>query len=421
MDANGNGGEIRSTYSSFRGRGSLKQLVDELERQISARVDFVADTRQMKCVFHQTDEKDKKPVGHLRMVPNACQVAEYIPDEGVPILPQAFTQLTAKESPKASHGTTFFKALRAENPLRAAQFITALMHDKPTRRQVRVLDGSVRAWLGSTYRIVDNYSIALTALEHCRDHGGEVIEAVLSDSKMKLKFISRDVWDRIDQERTNAKWNYAGGLGNQEWLGKVGARTEGDLPHGGSTVFPVVTVGNSETGHGQTTLDLGALLAACWNLAIVEEVVAQIHVGGKLDEQIFTRETIEANSKSTMLKLRDGIGVAFDAKKFGPIVQRMRTAQSQEILAPTPAVSQLIEATDITEGRKDSILQHFLQDYDTTRFGLAQAVSRVSQDAGDEDESSTLEKVAGQLIRDDKLLKGGEIDVFQPAPVLAAV
>ena len=114
-----------------------------------------------------------------------------------------------------------------------------------------VSTGQCRAFLSDRYKVLDHYDLALTSLQAVQGQGGEVIEASLSERSMRLKFTSRSIFDAIEQRRHSGGGNwYAGGLGNTEHLRRVGARTEGDLPGGPDTVHPMVTVSNSETGHG---------------------------------------------------------------------------------------------------------------------------------------------------------------------------
>ena len=66
-------------------------------------------------------------------------------------------------------------------------------------------------------------------------------------------------------------------------------------------------------------------------------------------------------------------------------------------------MAQIVEREGLDEGTKDSILQHFLRDYEATAYGLAQAISRASQDEVDADKSSDLEQVAGKLITEPRM------------------
>ena len=52
----------------------------------------------------------------------------------------------------------------------------------------------------------------------------------------------------------------------------------------------------------------------------------------------------------------------------------------------------------LTDGQRDSILTHLLQGNDLSRWGLANAVTRASQDIEDYDQATELEKLGGKVI-----------------------
>lgn len=267
---------------------------------------------------------------------------------------------------------------------------------------IRMLDGKIRAMLSDRYRILDNYDLAFSALEVAKSSGADVMEASLSDRTMRIKFVSREIWDTIESTRTGSdsgNW-YAGGLGNQKHLSRVAAKSRGDLPGGPGTVHPLVTIGNSETGHGSLYVRIGILAGICFNLATVEDVAAKTHLGGRLDAGLYSNETQAADSKAIYLKIRDSIKAAFNPEHFRRIVERAKAAKLDTIEAPTLAVAQTVKRFDLTEEAEEGILEHFLRDYSQDRYGLAQAVSRFAQDVDDGDAAADLEQAAGLLISD---------------------
>lgn len=131
---------------------------------------------------------------------------------------------------------------------------------------------------------------------------------------MRIKFTSQSVWDRIDiTQRSGPQggW-YAGAIGNKELIGKtiLGATIRSELPGGSGTIHPVITVSNSETGHGSFRVRLGILMGICYNVATLEDVVSTVHLGERLQEGIYSAETVAADSKAIMLKARDAVRAA---------------------------------------------------------------------------------------------------------------
>jgi len=389
------------SISPWSGRGTLEQMVGELQRQLDTKVDFVCDTRGLKAVV-ETTEDDRR---YMRLQPVDRQVGEFIASDGLRLTPEAMVQVATRQTPKIP--TRFFRELFEQQPVAAVRLVNELMAKAPSRRLLRCLDGNVRAFLSDRYRVMDNYDLAVAALGVAREHGGEVVEASLSDTKMRIKITSRSVFDAIDEERKagdRGSW-YVGGMGDQKYLRRVGANSGGQLPGGPGTVHPVVTISNSETGQGGLNVRVGILRAICFNIATVEDVACNIHLGERLEEGIFTAETISAESKSIMLKARDGIKAAFKPEVFKRLVARCRDAESDRIEAPSAAVDALVSNTELKDEHRDEILSHFIRDYSPTRYGLAQAVARFSQEVEDVEASSSMEDYAGSLIGSGELLK----------------
>jgi hypothetical protein len=384
---------LEATYNdAWKGRGSLVQLVEELERQKESRVDFVAPAQG---ITFGNDENVPT------IIPNPL-TSEWV------LEPSAFKR-SALSQFLASLGITglntkMFDSVKGKGSERVsaawADLVNQLLANAdPTRRHlVRMLDGEVRAWLSDSYRAFDSYDLSFTALEEAEEVDARVLEAALSDTHMRLKFTVPSIYDAITLKQTEdrGKW-FSGGLGNQEYLSKVGARSHGEFPGGPDALYPVVSISHSETGHGAGRVSIGVLLGACFNVATVEDIAAEIHLGGKLDEGIFTPETQAKETAAVMAKLRDAIRAGFNEDKFREIVAQAKASNTTEI-APVEAVDVLVGDGDITQEKRDSLLTYFVRDYSPTQFGLAQAVSRLAQDTDDADEASDLEALAGKVL-----------------------
>lgn len=393
---------IAEQNSSWYGRGNLANLVKELERQKKSRVDFVSDVRNLTVrLMPQVKDGNRiiKPARAM-LEPANEGASEWLPDGAITFRDTAIGQLAEKTEP--SIPKRFFDRMMEVNPVRLEELVNALHKDNPAKRLVRCLDGSVRAWLSDIYRIIDNYDVAFTCMDEAQRKGAQVFECGLSDTNMRIKFTNQSVWDAVDiKQRSGPQggW-YAGAIGNRELIGKsiLGARINDVLPGGPGTIHPIVTVSNSETGHGGFRVRLGILMGICFNVATLEDVVTTIHIGSRSDEGIYSQETIATDTKAIMLKARDSVRAAFDPEKFKRIVAKVKRSQGMEIEKPTAAVESVIESNAINEEHREALLSYFLRDYDQTQFGLAQAVSRLAQDTDDSDEADRLESVAGKLM-----------------------
>lgn len=369
----------------WNGRGKLAQLVTELERQAASKVDFVADTRSLKV---------EAVGGKLQLHATESKAGEWL-TAPAPIRPSALLQLGEKQEPNIPG--MFLKRLAEQRPTRAAELLNGLMVDGPARRMVRMLDGQVRAVLSDRFRVLDHYDIAFAALQAAKEAGAVPIEAALTETGMRLKLTTPGVWDVIQQGRKEGKRIKAGDMGNRDFLRSLGFNLGDDLPGGPGTVYPLVTVSNSETGHGGFQVQLGIFEGACANGLIFEKAVGQVHLGEKLALGIFSEQTLALESKAIFSKARDAVKGAFTPKVFKALVDRCREAQAQPITAPQSAVENIAKAVGMSDKGREALLAHFLQDYDMTRFGLAQAVARTAQDETDTDTAAALESVAGKV------------------------
>lgn len=376
----------RSTWS---GRGSLAELVRELERRKDTTFDFVTNTKNLSVVCEG---------GEARLVRSAGSDAasrEFIGSDGLPLNDSALGQLGDRMSPGIPG--KFLRELVGQRPAQASNLLTGLLHETNSNNLVRCLDGNVRAFLSDKYNPgLDNHTLAFAALRVARDHGAEVLECNLTDSYMRIKMVRRDLWESIDEVRAGQGGWYAGGLGNQEYLKRVAANTRGDMPGGPGTIHPVSTIGNSETGHGAMFTRIGILRAVCFNLATVETVISNVHLGARLDPGIFRPETIKQDVTAIMMKASDSIATAFHPARFAQVAARIRDAQNTPVEA-TRGVDFALGQGMFTKDERDTLLAHFLGGSDQTAYGLAQAVSRFAQDV-DADRADTLESFAGSII-----------------------
>lgn len=387
-------GQVRGEMGggAFKGRGRIEQVVEELRRQVDARVDFVVDTRDLAIV--PGDDGDGNTIPYLAAGTDSA--LDFIPHDGYPILDQALLQVGGRATEGGVPGR-FLRRVWGVNPERTAQFLSGLMRDDPKRRLVRVLDGRVRAFLGQTYRCIDSLDVARCAMERAREHDALPIEASVTESKMRLRFVSRRIVEELQRVgRDSGRGWFAGGLGKQTELSKVAARSWGELP--GDTVHPALGFSNSETGHGGCDLDGGILLGACFNLAWVRKMVHEVHIGERLEEGLFTAATAQKHAELVYAKIADASAAYFDADRFREVVASFEDAQSSEIRAPSVACKVAIGASDaLNESDLDALLSFFVeQPGERTQFNLGQAVSRLAQEV-EPDRASDLEWFAARV------------------------
>ena len=385
------------SQSRWSGRGRLDDLVNELKRQASARFDFCVDARAIrvaKSPVYQSFFGDHTP---YILLPIDSSASDYMPMDGYPLKKEALFQLARSANP--SIPTKFIEGLTTEYPSIAIDLMNDLLHANANRHFIRILDNEVRAFLSDKYRVIDHFGIAMACLSAAQNSGGDIVECTLTDRKMRIKFTSRKIYDALNLKRTGDKGSwYAGGLGNQEWLSKVAAKSTGELPGGPGTVHPLITVSNSETGFGGFNVRFGILMAICYNLATVEQVAQNIHLGARIELGVYSPETVSAESKAILLKAGDAVKAAFNEVTFRRICNKLKDAQEREIEEPTDAVENIVNICKLSDEDEKKILEYFLRDYDQTHFGLGQAVARRAQDIENADKASQFEQIAGNIM-----------------------
>lgn len=414
-----NGTEIHWEYASgFTGRASLIEIYNELKRQVDSKIDFIADARCLKIIVVENTLSNGKNVRELHLTANDAllytgdpedgtlyrRVTEWLPTpigHSVLIRPMAISKLCQRMKP--APGVDWVKKMINMWPTHMAEIATRLLHDSAEKHLIRILDGSVRAILSSSYLMIDNYDMALAAMQQAKAVDAQFIECALSETSMRLKMTCKDVYDVIDEVRVRGDngW-YSGGLGDQKYLSKVGAKSWGELPGGPGTIYPVATIYNSETGHGKFNFRIGGMLGICFNIATIEEVFSKIHLGSSQNAGIFSRDTIKKMNEVIIAQLNDAMVAAFDKEKFSEICNYFRVAAETKIAAPTSAVRNAIKVSEcLTDDAEAELVEFFMKDYDgDSVFGLVQAVTRYAQGVEDPDKAGDIENFAGEMLRE---------------------
>ena len=88
----------------------------------------------------------------------------------------------------------------------------------------------------------------------------------------------------------------------------------------------------------------------------------------------------------------------FSPERFEARISQYQKAAEEKIEQPIESVQVLQRRLALTDHQRDSILTHLLQGNDFSQWGLANAVTRVSQGIEDYDEATDLEKLGGRVI-----------------------
>jgi hypothetical protein len=239
---------------------------------------------------------------------------------------------------------------------------------------VRTLDGHARAFLSDRYRRLDNADLAQAILPDILNRGDlQLASCEITESRLYLKMIAPNLVMEVKK---------------------------------GDPVRSGFVVSNSEIGLGG--LDVAPFVDRlfCTNGMILTEFgQKKRHVGrgaGENEEEayeLFEDATLRADDKAFFLKVRDTVRATITEGKFKLIVEKMRESFHMKIEGdPLDAVEVLADKYTFNETEKSGFLKHLIAGGDLSAYGVAQAVTRTSQDVPDYDRATELERVGGTVI-----------------------
>ena len=330
---------------------TLEGLIEELTRQEGAKRDFRADTRSLQAVPAE---------GGIRL-----QVA----DKGeFPIRPHAGAQIAEGLGiPKK-----YWDRMAGASPELQAENANFWLRRQGGVQTVRVLDGSVRAFLGGSYRVIDHLPVLAGLLPELHDLDDELrwTSSGLTEGKLYLKGVTPRLRGEV----------------------RVGDAVEGGL---------VIT--NSETGLGCLRVQPLLLRLVCLNgMTVSDHAFARRHVGVRANVEEgaveFARDTIEADDRALILKARDAVRQVLGGGFMADLLSRLRDSTEEQVADPIKAVEEVTRHFNLSQDDGRGLLTHFLGGRDHTRYGLVQAVTRHSQDVADYDRASDFEALGYEVL-----------------------
>ena len=338
---------------------TLQELAAELDRQNSAKRDYLVDTPLLGMeislagpVLQMLDKPSgnwSDPLGVNEIAHR--QIGQHL---GIPV--------------------KYYEKMREELPELLTTNVNEWFKERPATRMLRTLDGTARAFLSDRYRRIDNYDIAQAALPIIGSIPDAKVESCeLTEQRLYIKAVDPRITAEIDK---------------------------GDVVQAG------VIISNSEVGLGSVNVRPLIYRLVCLNGMIAQdEGVRKYHVGrmnesGDDSYEIYRDETIDADDKAFIMKLEDTIRAAVDQSVFTKLVGKMREAKGIKIEAAT--LPQVVELTSkefkLTENEGKGILGHLIDGGDLSLYGLGNAVTRHAHDVDSYDRSTELESTGYKIV-----------------------
>lgn len=328
---------------------SINELAAEVSRQTREKRDFLVDTR------HLTFSHSPLTAGFA--------------GESYPVTPWARNQIADAAGIPRKYADRL-----EENPELVGLFtesLNRLFHVEHATKLMRTLDGRLRSVQSNRYRAIDNDVVIEAALPVLHEQPELTLESMaLTESRLYIK--------------------------------AVFPRMEGSVV--GDLVQYGVVISNSEVGAGAFSVRPLIKTLRCLNGMILDAGgTRRVHLGRAHDtdsaREVYRDETLAADDRAFLLKLQDETRAIISRDGFESALALLRDSRSQ------PIEGRLADVVEVTakrftfrEDEKDGLLRFLAEGGDFTRYGLANAVTRLSQDAADYDRATELERVGGQII-----------------------
>lgn len=339
---------------------TITEMAQEIERQAAVKVDYMVNSQALEM-----DAMGGKPM--LRVL-----------DGGVDQTEPLSIQETAHRQMGDHLGIPwrYYERMLQEEPDLLAHNVNHWLHKgNPVPRMLRTMDGRARAFLSNRYRPIDNLEIVASVLPILMGMPGARFESnQITENYMYVKVV------------------------NPKLTGEVRL---GDVVQAG------IVISNSETGLGAVNVQPLVYRLACLNGMVVNDSrvsTRRNHVGraNSTEENfaLYSQETLEQDNKAFMMKIQDSVKAAVDEARFTKVLDTMReSTQAKLDTTDIPALVKLASSNfSLTDAEGKGVLQRLLESADYTLYGLANAVTRHSQDVESYDRASKLEEIGYQIV-----------------------
>lgn len=356
---------------------NLEQASAELYRQGKAKRDFIVPTQRLAVDYltntaslglgAASDVTAASPSGELQQLLNR-PVAKR---ETFQINPYAHRQLGELVGVDAK----LYDRLKVKHPDLLNGLVNPLLTREPEKRMVRTLDGNVRAVLSDKYRPLDNWDLAQAVLPILfNELDGVVLESCqFTETRF---YIKASLPKQAKEIKKGDILEAAIVISNSE----IGA--------GSLAVYPmtkrlVCLNGMTHTNYGQRRAHIGKRQGGDSDAAI----------------ELYSDQTKALDDAAFFSKVQDVVRGTVSGATFDRIVTDLQKVADQPIEGKIEEVVEVAaQRFGYTETTAEGILQQLIKGGDLTRWGLANAITRQSQDEENYDTATQLEIDGGRVM-----------------------
>lgn len=280
---------------------------------------------------------------------------------------------------------------------------------------------TIRAFLGASYRPLDNAELVNVLLPVMRERGAALSEFSLTEHRLHAKFLTvqRDVASIVEQ--------YAEKYGvtvDQAKRHYTDPKTGKDISWVEEVVQQGVYVRNSETGFAALDVRGVFKVLKCLNDYIAEQSARVIHVGGKRGKNgeaenelsFLSAQTQRLENAAIFSRVRDTAVALLDEQAQLNRALAITAAKNEVLALPLPTfefVGNVARTLDLTEAEsavlQEEVVKSQMVEGGLTRFTVSQGVTALARQTDNYDRRTELER-AGWTILDGstKLLEAGK-------------
>lgn len=335
---------------------SITELATELQRQSEVKRDYVANTKNQLSMDNQGNITIALPTGNETFTVNA----------------NCHGQVSSRlKIPKP-----YYDRMLAENPELLATNVNHWFQANPETRMLRTLDNNARAFLSDRYRCLDNIDLMAAVLPILIDEmNTQFLSCEVTDNRLYLKVL----FPELESEVT-------------------GSKLKGDIVKAG------LVISNSEVGNGSLRVEPLIYRLVCTNGMIANTAMRKYHVGRttadlEQAQQLFQDETKRIADKAFWLQVQDVVRGAVNRDIFQAHVNRLSETTAQMIEGdPVKAIESVSSAFVLSKEQNSSILKNLITDGDLSRWGVANAVTKLANTTESYEEATRLESIGGKII-----------------------
>jgi hypothetical protein len=250
-----------------------------------------------------------------------------------------------------------------------ANILNSEFGKKESKHLLRAVDNQVRGFLSDKYRRLDSRPMIDALIDEAvKIFGAQPVEASILDTSVSIKLVMPQIFEPVP--------------------GEVG-------------VFGLC-FRTSDFGHGRLWLKGFFWRLWCTNLALTEDNLSQIHLGGRLSENIeFSRKTMELDTRTMASAIRDVTRGTLSEHKINENLAIIQKAHGQK-LDGDDAFKALRVKNRISKGEEVDAKKLFssadIEDLPPgpTAWRLSNTLSLLAQKA-DPDRKLELENLAGEV------------------------